>query len=249
MTDAANDAQLVRDGERSGKAFLSLTASLILLFASASALSHSTVVAQVEPGDNGGRCDVISPTPEELCNVDGGLKDAFTLAERIAAAANPSSGERLGAVVRERQVRVEWYPDSAPLRAGVMGVYRSGDRIIWMAPGLRNEPLRARASILAHELAHASWDLDALGNGLAPVQACMNNEVRAYRWGLIVYEQAIRETGEPEQPNGESDKYLAEQLDRWRRGSGGSQLKPEALDDLARNFLFQNGYADRCAWA
>lgn len=164
-------------------------------------------------------------TTVELCNVDEQLWDSFLLVGRLALAAERPSGERISAVVTEGRVSVEWYPNSVPLRLGVMGVYSSRERTIWLAPGLRDEPLRARASILGHELAHAAWDIHGMGSGQATVQDCMENEAQAYRWGIIIYEGAIRETREPAPPLGDSDAFLAEQLGRWRRASGGDQCQ------------------------
>jgi hypothetical protein len=182
------------------------------------------------------------------CSVPYDLRDAFSLAERLAVVVESTEGSRMAALAREGHVRVEWYPDSVVPGFNTYGRYLSRTRVIWAAPTLRDEPLRVRATVLVHELAHATWDIDHLGAELAPLEACIENEARAYRWSIRVYAEALRASVEPAPPAGTLDGLLAERLDLWRRLSGGGQLTSRALDDLARDFVLNNGYAQDCAW-
>ena len=68
---------------------------------------------------------------------------------------------------------------------------------MYLPQGLRPEPLRVRAAVMAHELGHAALQFDDVDAGLKPAEACLELEARAYKIGMIVYERARHLVDEP----------------------------------------------------
>lgn len=191
------------------------------------------------------------PVPSEsLCNVEEGLHDAYVLVERLVADDGVGIPERVSAVVRDRLVSVEWYPNPDPtsVRAGLMGMYDGASHRVYLPQGLRPEPLRVLAAVMAHELGHAALLFDGVGAGLKPAEACLQNEAEAFKVGMTVYERARGSVDEPAGAEGSVDRHLAEELDLWRRLSGGETLTASGLDDLANRHVFLHGYAIECNW-
>jgi hypothetical protein len=187
---------------------------------------------------------------ESLCNVEEGLHDAYLLLEHIASDGQDDVPGRVSAVVRDRLVSVEWYPNADPtsVRAGLMGMYNEGTHRILLPQGLRGEPLRVRSSVMAHELGHAALLYDEVAAGLRPAETCLEHEARAYKVGIIVYERARHLIDEPGGAEGSVDRHLADELDLWWRFSGGETFTPSGLDDLANRHIFLHGYAIDCNW-
>jgi hypothetical protein len=191
------------------------------------------------------------PVPgESLCNVEEGLQDAYLLIERIVADDGTGVPKRVSAVVRDRLVSVEWYPNPDPtsVRAGLMGMYDGSSHRVYLPQGLRPEPLRVRAAVMAHELGHAALLFDGVGAGLRPAEVCLQNEAEAFKVGIVVYERARHLVDEPGRSEGSVDRHLADELDLWWRLSGGEAFTPSGLDDLANRHIFIHGYAIDCNW-
>jgi hypothetical protein len=187
---------------------------------------------------------------ESLCNVEAGLQDTYLLVERIAEDAGDALPSRIGALVRDRLVSVEWHPDPDPtsVSAGLVGMYDAATHRVSLRQGLREEPLRVRASVVAHELGHAALHFDGAGAQLRPAEACLQNEAEAFKVGMIVYERARRLDDEPAGGEGSVDRHLAGELDAWWQLSGGKTFTPAGLDDLANRHIFLHGYAVDCNW-
>ena len=188
---------------------------------------------------------------ENLCNVEDGLRDAYSLVDHIVVAdGRDDVPDRVSAVVRDRLVSVEWYPNPDPtsVRTRLMGMYNETSHQVYLPQGLRAEPLRVRAAVMAHELGHAALLFDGVGAGLKPAEACLENEARAYKIGMIVYERARHFVDEPGGPEGSVDRHLADELDLWWRLSGGEAFTPGGLEDLANRHIFIHGYTNDCNW-
>lgn len=187
---------------------------------------------------------------ETLCNVDEELRDAFLLVERIVGADGLPMLSRVAGVVRDGAVSVDWYPnpDQAALRRGLIGMYSDRDRRVYIPQLLREEPLRVRVSVMAHELDHAAWDVDQRGAGLTPGQDCLDGEIHAYKTGMLVYEFIRRVLDGPSDPSSEVDTYLDGELATWRQLSGSQTLTDSGLNDLANRHIFGRGYDSHCNW-
>lgn len=193
---------------------------------------------------------VEAPIPDEsLCNVEESLREPFLLVERAVAESNGALPESLTSIVRERQLSVEWYPaaDPAAARNGLMGVYNERLRQVQVMPGLRPEPARTQAAVIAHELGHAVILREDAARPARPADACLEDEIRAYKIGLRAYEITLRLTG------GEPavtliDQKLSEDVAMWRKFSGGDQLTDTGLDDLTNRHIFLHGYTSHCNW-
>lgn len=190
--------------------------------------------------------------PESLCNVVEDLHGAFALVERTVA--DGAEGlpvlVQVPEVVREHLVTVEWYPDPDPAatRPGLMGIYDESKRQILLPRSLGEEPVRAWSAVISHELAHATLLHQRVGADKRPAVACLEHEAEAFKVGIVVYERARRLEGGPEPPEKDVDTYLAEQVDDWRRLSGGGNLTTAGLNDLANRHIFLNGYGTHCNW-
>jgi hypothetical protein len=185
---------------------------------------------------------------ESLCNVDEDLQDAFLLVERIVAEGGDALSEHLGNMIRSRLVSVEWYPDPTAIDAGLLGMYEERSHRVYLSQRLRPEPLRVRAAVLAHEVDHAALLFDGVGEHLRPAEACLENEAKAFKVEIVVYERARHLVAEPSGPEGSVDRHLADELDMWWRLSGGETFTPAGLDDLANRHIFLHGYAIDCNW-
>jgi hypothetical protein len=187
---------------------------------------------------------------DTLCNVDEDLREAFLLVERIVGAEGLPTLSRIAGVVRDGAVSIDWYPnpERSALRRGLIGLYADRDRRVYVPWLLHEEPLRVRASVMAHELDHAAWDVDQRGVGMTPDQSCLDGEIRAYKTGILVYEYTRRVFDEPKAPAGEVDTYLDGELVTWRMLSGGQTLADNGLNDLANRHIFSHGYDSRCNW-
>lgn len=199
------------------------------------------------------------PIPvESLCNVEESLRDSFLLIERIVAMQRDGAPPEVDAaplpdsvvlVVRERQISVEWYStaNSTDLRDGLMGLYDENRHQIHLGPALRPEPQRVWASVMAHELGHAALQQEGVGGNLRPAEACLENEARAFKIGMVAYVYATRATSS-EPVVLPVDRHLASEVDLWHQFSGGERLTAGGLDDLAARHIFLHGYTIDCNW-
>jgi hypothetical protein len=188
-------------------------------------------------------------TAESLCNVDEGLRETFLLIENIVAESDGKIPDGITLVVRDRQVSAEWYPATDPmaLREGLLGIFSEERQEVHLAPSLRVEPQRVWASVLAHELAHSALLRNGTASQQRPADACLEREAQAFKIGVRVFEQAKGRTGDS-QPTTPIDRHLSDELEIWRRASGGAQMTEAGLDDLANRHVFLHGYAIDCNW-
>ncbi|MFN8632659.1 MAG: hypothetical protein U0893_02305 [Chloroflexota bacterium] len=195
-------------------------------------------------------CGELPVAEESLCNVHEELRDAYLLVERIVGEEGDDVPDRARAMVRDRLVTVEWLHGADPtsVRAGLAGMYAESSHQVLLPQGLRSEPLRVRASVVAHELGHAALLYDNVSAGLRPAELCLDHEARAYKVGIRAYDRARQLVQEPPGDEGSVDRHLADEMAMWQRLSGGDSLTAAGLDDLATRHVFIHGYAVDCNW-
>ena len=185
---------------------------------------------------------------DSLCNVEPELREAFTLIEQIGGGEGLLLRDRLSAMIRDRHAAIDWHPDQSlsVTHPGLLGMFDTSTGRVYVPQGLKHEPLRVRTAILAHELMHAIWDVDAMDGDEEPAIACLANEATAYRVGMLLYARVLAMTNEGSQPLSQADANLQHDLGAWLAYSGG-KLTVEGLDRLAADHVIGNGYVERCA--
>jgi hypothetical protein len=186
---------------------------------------------------------------ESLCNVDPGLHDSFILIEQIGGSPDFIVRNRLSAMIRDRHAAIDWHPNEAlpSIHPGLLGLYDSSTRRVYVPRALGQEPLRVKTTILAHELTHAIWDVDDMGAGMDRARACVANEALAYRVGIILYPRLYAISGEGERPRSALDANLMRDVLDWLELSGGQRFTTEGLNQLTTRHLTRGGYVQRCA--
>ena len=185
---------------------------------------------------------------DSLCNVEPDLREAFVLIEQIGGGEGLLLRDRLSAMVRDRHAAIDWHPDQSlsVTHPGLLGMFDPSTGRVYVPRGLKDEPLRVRTAVLAHELTHAIWQVDGMDGDEEPALACLANEALAYRVGLVLYARLIMMTNEGLEPRSRTDAGLQRELGAWLKLSDG-KLTADALDKLAAAHLLRNGYVERCA--
>ena len=185
---------------------------------------------------------------ESLCNVDPGLRESFLLIEQIGGEPDFLVRNRLSAMIRDRHAAIDWHPNAAlpSIHPGLLGMYDSMTRRVYVPQALKTEPRRVRTAVLAHELAHAIWDADHVGAEMDGALACLSNEALAYKVGILIYARLYFMTGEGDGPQSAHDAELMSHLGAWVQLSAGQRPTADGLDLLTGQHLLSNGYFERC---
>lgn len=217
------------------------------------ALSAATAaVGRVTPALAQERVGVMcghGPVPwESLCNVEPELHDAFRWIERIGGGEDFFLRDRLSAMIRDRHAAIDWHPngDLPIIHPGLLGLYDPSTGRVYVPQALKGQPERVKATILAHELAHAIWQVDEMGAGLDAVRGCLANEALAYNVGLLLYARVFGLSGEGDYPESAVDQLImgdAAELGRLLNERGAD----EAFRLAATRHLVRSGRRSRCA--
>ena len=215
-----------------------------------SGFAPASVVYAARPSRVEALCGAGDVPWDSLCNVEPELREAFVLIEKIGGGEGLLLRDRLSAMIRDRHAAIDWHPDPSisVTHPGLLGMFDSSTGRVYVPQGLRDEPLRVRTAILAHELTHAIWEVDGMDADLDPALACVGNEMMAFRVGILMYARVIGMTDEGTRPRSQTDAGLQQQLAVWLQLSDG-KLTVEGLDKLAAAHVLRNGYVEHCASA